>query len=328
MGQCEATTASTDTPGVRIRCVMEVGHPPIGPDFDHNFGGVGPYTPRMGETAGQQLARMGTDAREWAREFMNMHHSRGGLNSEVDEELMVGWFASAIETGRTAGQATAPRLPRWVTDRQAADLVYEAIGAASMCWEHVDGAGAYNSAHAVRIGDGLLTALGYDPPSSSPRIGPHAEPTHVVLTQQEWSFLAFHAKQLAGAEMDPRNYFNGPHPVFGGQTLSPEWLTRQERHDRWVAIAEMLEHGTPTRPVTYSDPTETAGQLLEGDVLRDSAGRFYRAGSEVRPSDYRPEERDAVVRQRHLEIFGDEYGVVPGLNRADGIVWPLTLVWR
>lgn len=51
-----------------------------------------------------------TDAMVWAKEFINLittdqtpddHESVTYI--EVDENLMLGWFANAIETGRSAG---------------------------------------------------------------------------------------------------------------------------------------------------------------------------------------------------------------------------------
>jgi hypothetical protein len=42
-----------------------------------------------------------TDASVWASEFMRMFSQR--LN-EIDEGLMIAWFANAIETGRDAGK--------------------------------------------------------------------------------------------------------------------------------------------------------------------------------------------------------------------------------
>lgn len=44
------------------------------------------------------LNDMGTDGQKWARAFVDRF---GG-----DEGLMIGWFANAIETGRTAGMAS------------------------------------------------------------------------------------------------------------------------------------------------------------------------------------------------------------------------------
>ena len=43
-----------------------------------------------------------TDAEVWAKEFCRIAVD-GGL--DIDLDLMRGWFANAIETGRTAGQA-------------------------------------------------------------------------------------------------------------------------------------------------------------------------------------------------------------------------------
>lgn len=41
-----------------------------------------------------------TDARVWAREFMAVVNS----GAVIDESLMVGWFANAIETARSLNQ--------------------------------------------------------------------------------------------------------------------------------------------------------------------------------------------------------------------------------
>jgi hypothetical protein len=42
-----------------------------------------------------------TDAQKWAQEFMRLF---GDKRDEIDEGLMIAWFANAIETGRTAGE--------------------------------------------------------------------------------------------------------------------------------------------------------------------------------------------------------------------------------
>lgn len=42
-----------------------------------------------------------TDARVWASEFMERFADR---RDEIDESLMLAWFANAIETGRAAGR--------------------------------------------------------------------------------------------------------------------------------------------------------------------------------------------------------------------------------
>jgi hypothetical protein len=53
--------------------------------------------PHTSESAADTLARLGTSAQLWAREFVRRF---GG-----DEHLLLTWFASAIETGRSAGYA-------------------------------------------------------------------------------------------------------------------------------------------------------------------------------------------------------------------------------
>lgn len=42
-----------------------------------------------------------TDGQKWAQEFMRLF---GDRRDEIDEGLMIGWFANAIETGRRAGE--------------------------------------------------------------------------------------------------------------------------------------------------------------------------------------------------------------------------------
>lgn len=61
------------------------------------------------ETAGQMLARLGTDASAWADEFVGMFHILNHDGQELDHDeawgLMVGWFANALEAGESAGYA-------------------------------------------------------------------------------------------------------------------------------------------------------------------------------------------------------------------------------
>jgi hypothetical protein len=45
---------------------------------------------------GELLAKMGTDAEKWATQFV--------LRFGGDKEALTGWFANAIEAGRSAGQ--------------------------------------------------------------------------------------------------------------------------------------------------------------------------------------------------------------------------------
>lgn len=54
-----------------------------------------------------------TDARYWAKEFMRLYaNSRlapQNVPDWVDESLMIGWFANAIEAGKMAGMYTRPQ---------------------------------------------------------------------------------------------------------------------------------------------------------------------------------------------------------------------------
>lgn len=71
----------------------------------------------MAENDAEMLSRLGTDGEKWAQEFLS--HAGG---CEVNEDLLDslrGWFANAIEAGRTAGAANPwldPRAQEFVDD--------------------------------------------------------------------------------------------------------------------------------------------------------------------------------------------------------------------
>lgn len=70
-------------------------------------------------TAAEILTIMGTDAAKWTDEFMRIHTDP--KTPTLDWGAMVGWFANAIEAGRTAGmRATCPHIN---TARYGDDLV-------------------------------------------------------------------------------------------------------------------------------------------------------------------------------------------------------------
>jgi hypothetical protein len=56
------------------------------------------------ESAGTLLARLGTDGRVWAAEFSRVYRELYPGGPELDEGWLLGWFANAIEAGRSAGQ--------------------------------------------------------------------------------------------------------------------------------------------------------------------------------------------------------------------------------
>lgn len=55
------------------------------------------------ETTSDFLKRVGTDAKLWAQEFIRIVREKPFTIDPLDEGFLIGWFASAIETGRTAG---------------------------------------------------------------------------------------------------------------------------------------------------------------------------------------------------------------------------------
>jgi hypothetical protein len=56
------------------------------------------------ETSGAFLARIGTDGALWAQEFCNQFGGDGDPGSAIH-----GWFANAIEAGRSAGYSEGLR---------------------------------------------------------------------------------------------------------------------------------------------------------------------------------------------------------------------------
>jgi hypothetical protein len=47
----------------------------------------------------------------------------------------------------------------WTTDTSIREAVFQALGAASTCWEHPEGAGAFDRERVGRIGDELMAFL-------------------------------------------------------------------------------------------------------------------------------------------------------------------------
>jgi hypothetical protein len=106
-------------------------------------------------------------AMHWAERFCSrfllIRRPPGAEDLDGDDVgTMLTWFAGAIETGRTAGRTPQPMSERVLESLPAplhlADLrtmVYTALGAASTCWESLDGTGEFDSARVQHIGDEL-----------------------------------------------------------------------------------------------------------------------------------------------------------------------------
>lgn len=82
------------------------------------------YKPPEDETAGQHLARLGTDAQTWTSDFAYRFPGSiagMGMGRRADYGTMLGWFANAIETGRTAGHSqghvAAPDETPWAVNQ-------------------------------------------------------------------------------------------------------------------------------------------------------------------------------------------------------------------
>ena len=63
------------------------------------------------ENDGDFLQRLGTDASQWADEFLNMLRYSHHAPTTLEKITMIGWFANAIEAGRSAGLAAQKDKP-------------------------------------------------------------------------------------------------------------------------------------------------------------------------------------------------------------------------
>lgn len=79
-----------------------------------------PLSDRGKESSADMLARIGTDAQLWARAFLAMDFDP----DSIDEGLLIGWFANAIEAGRIAQAASHP-TPEPLDAQLVLALLYE-----------------------------------------------------------------------------------------------------------------------------------------------------------------------------------------------------------
>ena len=90
-----------------------------------------PLPDLAGMNAGQMLEWLGTDAARWARAFADIER-RGKLRPEDADRVgwLVGWFANAIETGRTQGRRETCPHP---ADQQQVLQIYPTTSICHRC---------------------------------------------------------------------------------------------------------------------------------------------------------------------------------------------------
>ena len=54
---------------------------------------------------------------------------------------------------------TEPIFPEWTVEKPVDEIIGEAIGAASTCWENLEDTGVFNSTMAAQICDELMSIL-------------------------------------------------------------------------------------------------------------------------------------------------------------------------
>lgn len=82
-------------------------------------------------------------------------HYEGGLTSCV-KRLNHPGNVHEDWAGRIVGTKPEQIFPEWTTATPIDEAVGQAIGAASMCWEHVEDAGVFDSTRAKQIVDELV----------------------------------------------------------------------------------------------------------------------------------------------------------------------------
>lgn len=94
------------------------------------------------------------DAAVWARAWCSTasYLQTQGVRL-VDEGWMVGWFANAIETAKRI------EVERLADSDEFKSAVFQALGAASVCWESMSGTGVFQSDQAKALGDEFIAAV-------------------------------------------------------------------------------------------------------------------------------------------------------------------------
>ena len=96
------------------------------------------------------------DAAKWAATFVETF-------PEANYGTMIGWFANAIETGRSHPRArteAGPREDYTIGDEtDVATVVFTALGAASMAWQYPYDGGVFESDYCKSIGDALVAFI-------------------------------------------------------------------------------------------------------------------------------------------------------------------------
>lgn len=91
--------------------------------------------------------------------WKNYRHEPMPRFVDLPDKIRQAWEAAAV-TAVELGHEPA----RHLSDEQAASAVFEAMGAISTAWEHVEGAGAFREDAAVEVCRRLLERLGYEMP--------------------------------------------------------------------------------------------------------------------------------------------------------------------
>jgi hypothetical protein len=111
------------------------------------------------------------DARHWAERFAaKWTVARSGTGEPVEaEDLMLTWFAGAIESGfdlgrrHMPGQELSEGEPILTECDSLEQAVYVALGAVSVCWEDLSQAGVFDSVRAKQIGRELMDLIKRQP---------------------------------------------------------------------------------------------------------------------------------------------------------------------
>lgn len=106
------------------------------------------------------------DAEAMAALFVHVRaifQSNGSDLAVVPTEAVLGTvvFMDHEDVGRERFEEREPNLPsfNWAIDTPVPQIIGEAIGAASMCWEHPHAGGVYDSERASYIMDEVIAAL-------------------------------------------------------------------------------------------------------------------------------------------------------------------------
>jgi hypothetical protein len=132
----------------------------------------------------QELAARAYAAYGDVTEWKNYRHEPMPRFVDLPEKIQKAWVAAATRAFSVGVSVAFPGANR-LSDKEAAEAVFQAMGAVSAAWEHIDRAGVFQDDRAADVCRRLLERLGYGIPEGyreretpTPSPEPSLDPVH------------------------------------------------------------------------------------------------------------------------------------------------------